>query len=323
MDPHETPHPLATHLRAILLGAWIGTASAALSSIPFGTFALPLSLPPGFFGGIALALLALHLRAGRWSRRLALLAAGPTAVFVSELLSVLTFGYLAGDRMDALGPFFLAGLATVLAVPGLVAGAFVFEAIVGRRTVEGVDATWRARRLARELRWVPSRHAGPALAALADPSHGVRLVAIRWLASYHDDPLAILTHHLSHAPEADVSSLARALETLALRKPADTAAVETALLDILERGDWHAQREALTRLGGIGSTRSLEPLASFQAIGYLASDAEAATRRIRRRLPNAQPGQLSPVHAADSSGALSTAPEAGSLSHVPFRPRQC
>lgn len=313
---------MPAHLRALLVGAWIGTGAAALSSIPFGAFALSLSLPPGFFGGIALALLALHLHSSPWKRRLALLAAGPGAVFVSELLYVLTLGYLSGQG-EPVGAFFLAGLATVLAIPGLVVGAFVLEALVGRRTNEGLEETWRARRLERALQWHPCRDAAPAVAALADPSSGVRFVAIRWLGSRHHDPFAILRDHLSRAPAADAAVLAWALETAALRKAADPVAVETALLELLESGDWHSQREAVARLGTVGTTRSLEPLASFQAIGYLAGDAAAASRRIRRRLPNAQPGQLSPASAADSSGALSPAPEAGSLSHVQNRSRQC
>lgn len=295
---------------ALFIGAFVGTALAAISSIPFGTEALLVSLVPGLAGGIALGALARQLPVPRWQRRVVLVLVGPFVVCLSEI--VWLFVLTSRDRSGLVEPelafhVFLGALAAIVALPGTTLGALVIEALV---RAPDLAAAGRARELKHRLALERSAESS-AIRALDDPSPRVRALAARWLSLRHWNGMEILRTWSVRASPALVPSVAG--ELVISRRDA-APIIEQMLLDTLERGDWNAQRDAVRLLGNIGSVASLASLENLLAIDYHAVDVTQALGKIRHRLPTAEPGQLSLARIADTSGALSPVLGNGGLS---------
>ena len=295
---------------ALFIGAFVGTALAAISSIPFGSEGLLFSLAPGLAGGMVLGGLARHLPVSRWQRRVVLVLVGPFVVCLSEI--VWLFVLQSSDRSGLIGAnlglnVFLGGIAAMVALPGTTLGAFVIEALV--RAPDHAVAE-RARELKYRLSLERSAESS-AIRALDDPSPHVRALAARWLSLRHWNGMEILRTWSLRASPAHVPSVAR---ELVISRNDAAPIIEQILLDTLERGDWNAQRDAVRLLGDVGSVASLASLENLLAIGYHADEATRALGKIRHRLPTAEPGQLSFARIAETSGALSPSPGDGGLS---------
>lgn len=277
----------------VLAGALLGALLAGISSMPLGARdeLVVITVPVGFFAGGALGFLARVMPERRWLRRLALLIAGPLAVFFATLAWLIALEGSAGE-------FALMGaiVTTVFALPGTTLGAFVFEVFLrGEDPFTQLRIHTLLRRLGKNR-----SHAPLAVAALDDRTKEVRLAAARWMLPHVPDAPARIRAWSARAEPAFVPDIARALA-----RSGSPGIAEEMLLDVVERGDWNVQGIAIRHLGDVGGLPALRALQALRDVGYHGSVVSFALEKIRRRLPQAERGLLSVALPADGAGHLS------------------